>query len=55
MIYNLCDNAIKYNRETLGRCGRQGLSDSVELIVSDSGSGIPKEHHDRVFERLQGR
>lgn len=53
MIYNLCDNAIKYNHENgWVDVAVRDLSDSVELIVSDSGSGIPKEHHDRVFERF---
>lgn len=53
MVYNLCDNAIKYNvnggsveaivREEAGR---------VTLAVSDTGIGIPPEHQARVFERF---
>ena len=53
MIYNLCDNAIKYNRhggrvEVSIRQEEQG----VTLIVRDTGIGIPKEDHDRIFERF---
>ncbi|MCI7741023.1 MAG: ATP-binding protein [Clostridiales bacterium] len=53
MVYNLCDNAIKYNREN----GSVKLSVSCEgeysvLNVSDTGIGIPPEHQSRVFERF---
>lgn len=53
MIYNLCDNAIKYNYEN----GKVDItvkkaSDNVILTVADNGFGIPREHHSRVFERF---
>ena len=53
MVYNLCDNAIKYNREG----GRVTISikkqtAAVELSVTDTGIGIPKEEQSRVFERF---
>ena len=53
MILNLLDNAIKYTPAG-GRvnvsCARSG--DEYALNVTDSGSGIPEELHQRVFERF---
>ncbi|MGI6152152.1 MAG: ATP-binding protein, partial [Christensenellales bacterium] len=53
MIYNLCDNAIKYNREK-GRVdvSVRTVSENVILTVSDNGFGIPRAHQSRVFERF---
>ncbi len=53
MIYNLCDNAIKYNREG----GQVDISVSKEagrpsVTVRDTGIGIPAEYQSRVFERF---
>lgn len=53
VIYNLCDNSIKYNN----RGGSVKISISqkqgqVSLIVQDTGIGISPEHHDKVFERF---
>lgn len=53
MIYNLLDNAIKYNEDN----GKAGVSvvkenDNVVLSVWDTGIGVPKEHQDRIFERF---
>ena len=53
MIYNLCDNAIKYNRKggtvavTVGP-----VENGVEVSVEDNGIGIPAEDQRRVFERF---
>ena len=53
MVYNLCDNAVKYNRPggrvTVDISGREG---QARLTVSDTGIGIPPEHQKRVFERF---
>lgn len=53
MVYNLCDNAIKYNREN-GKVTvsveRQG--NTVRLAVTDTGIGIAPEHQERIFERF---
>ncbi|MBQ4545209.1 MAG: PAS domain-containing protein [Oscillospiraceae bacterium] len=53
MIYNLCDNAIKYNRRN-GRADILISEDeaSVKLTVSDTGIGIPASEQSRVFERF---
>ncbi len=53
MIYNLCENAIKYNRPG-GSVTVDISSDDagVCLSVSDTGIGIPAAHQKRVFERF---
>ena len=53
MLYNLCDNAIKYNREngTVDVLVNE-TEDGVNVIVRDTGLGISPAHQDRVFERF---
>ncbi|MDD6095852.1 MAG: ATP-binding protein [Clostridia bacterium] len=53
IIYNLCDNAIKYNREggSVTVCVSQNEK-NVILSVADTGIGIPPEAQERVFERF---
>ena len=53
IIYNLCDNAVKYNNEG-------GIADidisadekNAYITVRDSGIGIPQDQQERVFERF---
>ena len=53
MIYNLCDNAIKYNRPGGEvHVTVQPEADAVTLTVRDTGIGIPPQEHDRIFERF---
>ena len=53
IIYNLCDNAIKYNKENgLVMINVQNADGIAELTVTDTGIGIPKDELDRVFERF---
>ena len=53
IVYNLCDNAVKYNREG----GSVDISvekaqNGARITVQDTGIGIPPEHQSRVFERF---
>ena len=53
LVTNLCDNAIKYNRQG----GSVSVSvrtegDAAVLTVADTGIGIPKADQDRIFERF---
>lgn len=53
LVYNLCDNAIRYNKEGGSvMLGVEPVGDRVVLTVEDTGIGIPSEHIDRVFERF---
>lgn len=53
IVYNLCDNAIKYNREGGSvEVKVEDCTNSVVLTVADTGIGIPEEHIDRIFERF---
>lgn len=53
MVYNLCENAVKYNRAG-GRVwvDVQQVADHVVLRVKDTGIGIPAAEQGRIFERF---
>ena len=52
-LYNLCDNAIKYNRPNGTVCVQLSSNEQeVQICVEDTGCGIPKEDQSRVFERF---
>ena len=53
IIYNLCDNAIKYNcRGGSVSVGVKNENEFAVLTITDTGIGIPAEHQERIFERF---
>lgn len=53
MIYNLCDNAIVYNKENGSvKIELAEKNQAKTLTVSDTGIGIAPEHQSRIFERF---
>ena len=53
VIYNLCDNAIKYNVEGGSVTMSVGERDGKAFVsVADTGIGIAPEHQSRIFERF---
>ena len=53
MLYNLCDNAVKYNKENGNVTVSVGTSEGAPFVtVKDTGIGIPPEYTDRIFERF---
>lgn len=53
LIYNLCDNAIKYNRKNGSVTVK--IDDDAEMVtlsVEDTGIGIAPKHQERIFERF---
>lgn len=53
VLFNLCDNAVKYNRPGgSASVSVEGKDGAVLLTVSDTGIGIPPEHQEHIFERF---
>ena len=53
MVYNICENAIKYNNDNGRVTVWVGSTLSgPKISVADTGIGIPKEHQERIFERF---
>ncbi|MGM9553671.1 MAG: sensor histidine kinase [Faecousia sp.] len=53
LIYNLCDNAVKYNRpKGTVKVTAKPVDGVPTLIVADTGIGIPEAEQERVFERF---
>ena len=53
ILYNLCDNGIKYNKDNgIVSILIKDLGNEVQLSVEDNGIGIPREDRKRVFERF---
>ena len=53
VLYNLIDNAIRYNKENgTVTVSVRNRGDAAVLTVTDTGIGIPKEHQERIFERF---
>ncbi len=53
IVYNLCDNAVRYNKDGGRVCVSIMHKNGVPTIsVADTGIGIPPEHRNRIFERF---
>lgn len=53
VLYNLCDNAIRYNKKGGKVCVRvQNEQGEMKITVKDTGIGIPLVHQKRIFERF---
>lgn len=53
MIYNICENAIKYNREHGSvKIWVGNTLKGPKIVVEDTGIGIPEDQRERIFERF---
>lgn len=53
LVYNLCDNAIRYNKENGNvTVTVKPLEKGASVSVKDTGIGIPKKYQERIFERF---
>lgn len=53
VLYNLCENAIKYNKnDGTASIFLSETEDAVRITVKDTGIGIPRADQNRIFERF---
>ncbi len=53
MLYNLCENAIKYNKEHGAvKIWLGNVMLANKIIIEDTGIGIDEQHQERIFERF---
>ena len=53
VVFNLLDNALKYSSDQAEiHIAVKGLDQELQLIIEDSGIGIPAEYHDKIFEKF---
>ncbi len=52
ILINLIKNALKFTQEGFVECGIKSNSEHLEIYISDSGPGIPKDRQEAIFERF---
>ncbi len=53
ILYNLIGNAIKFTNQGQVTISAKQKKDQLKISVSDTGSGIPEEHYDLIFQSFQ--
>lgn len=53
MLFNICENAVKYNKDGGSvKIVLKELEDTIQVVVEDTGIGIPEQEKERIFERF---